>query len=216
METGRTKKEALHILLYVPNIIGYIRILLILLGSLYLEYPATFLCFYCISASLDFIDGWAARTLNQQSSFGAWLDVIIDNLSRTLLWTHVFRWGWMVSSVEWITFVCNHQVGAKWREKCYKSEAVKLNVTVPAFVEKVMANGFKTPLGFLVISGSHVLPIWIYGIESSFLENYLPFAFCVGVGLVLGIGRLICLSVELWCIQKHIRELLWEDQIEAA
>ena len=30
-----------------------------------------------------------ARRLNQVSKFGAWFDLFIDNLSRTLLWTNI-------------------------------------------------------------------------------------------------------------------------------
>ena len=36
-------------------------------------------------------DGYFARTLNQVSSFGAWLDVVLDNLGRGILWTHLFK-----------------------------------------------------------------------------------------------------------------------------
>jgi phosphatidylglycerophosphate synthase len=35
------------------------------------------------------VDGWAARRFNQVSTFGAWLDVIIDNIGRGILWTRI-------------------------------------------------------------------------------------------------------------------------------
>jgi phosphatidylglycerophosphate synthase len=35
------------------------------------------------------VDGWAARRFEQVSRFGAWLDVVIDNIGRTMIWTRV-------------------------------------------------------------------------------------------------------------------------------
>ena len=44
----------------------------------------SFLCGYHLA-----VDGWAARRFNQQTKFGAWLDVIIDNIGRGILWTNI-------------------------------------------------------------------------------------------------------------------------------
>lgn len=35
------------------------------------------------------IDGWTARRFNQVSTYGAWLDVVIDNVGRGILWTRI-------------------------------------------------------------------------------------------------------------------------------
>jgi phosphatidylglycerophosphate synthase len=35
------------------------------------------------------VDGWAARKFNQVSKFGAWFDVVIDNIGRGILWTRI-------------------------------------------------------------------------------------------------------------------------------
>jgi phosphatidylglycerophosphate synthase len=57
---------------------GYVRLILIITGHLFKdESPFTAVLFYAIFATLDGIDGWVARKLNQCSSFGAWV-------SRTL------------------------------------------------------------------------------------------------------------------------------------
>jgi phosphatidylglycerophosphate synthase len=37
------------------------------------------------------VDGWVARRLEQTSRFGAWLDVVVDNLSRGMLWSMLFE-----------------------------------------------------------------------------------------------------------------------------
>lgn len=37
------------------------------------------------------MDGWLARRLGQSSRFGAWLDVVVDNLGRGMLWSLLFE-----------------------------------------------------------------------------------------------------------------------------
>jgi phosphatidylglycerophosphate synthase len=39
---------------------------------------------------IDF-DGYFARLLKQTSSLGSWLDVIIDNLGRGILWVNIHQ-----------------------------------------------------------------------------------------------------------------------------
>ncbi|MEL6259068.1 MAG: CDP-alcohol phosphatidyltransferase family protein [Pseudomonadota bacterium] len=52
---------------------------------------------FLLAAGTDFLDGWAARALNAQSAFGAWLDPIADKLLVAavlipLSWG--FGWSW--------------------------------------------------------------------------------------------------------------------------
>lgn len=88
---------------------GYARLVLIIAAHhIKDESPETAVLLYAIFAACDGIDGYAARKLNQCSSFGAWvkdrlkkskklplisinllqLDVIIDNIGRTLIWSN--------------------------------------------------------------------------------------------------------------------------------
>uniref|UniRef100_A0A3Q2E6G0 CDP-diacylglycerol--inositol 3-phosphatidyltransferase n=1 Tax=Cyprinodon variegatus TaxID=28743 RepID=A0A3Q2E6G0_CYPVA len=75
-----------NIFLFVPNLIGYSRVLLALL-SFYLmpccPWPAV--CCYLLSALLDAFDGHAARLLNQSSRFGAMLDMLTDRCATMCL-----------------------------------------------------------------------------------------------------------------------------------
>lgn len=75
-----------NIFLFVPNLIGYARIVLALL-SFYLmpccPWPAVF-C-YILSALLDAFDGHAARALNQSTKFGAMLDMLTDRCATMCL-----------------------------------------------------------------------------------------------------------------------------------
>ncbi|XP_034448572.1 CDP-diacylglycerol--inositol 3-phosphatidyltransferase [Hippoglossus hippoglossus] len=75
-----------NIFLFVPNLIGYARVVLALL-SFYLmpisPWPAIF-C-YLLSALLDAVDGHAARALNQCTKFGAMLDMLTDRCATMCL-----------------------------------------------------------------------------------------------------------------------------------
>jgi len=75
-----------NIYLFVPNLIGFARIILSLI-SFYLmpfDYIKATVC-YVLSALLDAIDGYAARALNQSTKFGAILDQLTDRCSTMCL-----------------------------------------------------------------------------------------------------------------------------------
>lgn len=75
-----------NIFLFVPNLIGYARVVLALI-SFYLmpwsPWPAVF-C-YLLSALLDAFDGHAARALNQSTKFGAMMDMLTDRCATMCL-----------------------------------------------------------------------------------------------------------------------------------
>ncbi|KAH8584621.1 CDP-diacylglycerol-inositol 3-phosphatidyltransferase isoform 1 phosphatidylinositol synthase ns synthase PI synthase [Cryptosporidium sp. chipmunk genotype I] len=78
-----TKKS---ILLYVPNLIGYLRILLGLTPLIInTEYYYISIIFYGISQILDAFDGHFARLLMQETKFGAMLDMITDRCSTVII-----------------------------------------------------------------------------------------------------------------------------------
>ena len=65
--------------------------------------------------------------------------------------------------------------------------------------------GFKTPLGTVAITGLHVLPIWLYGRKAQALR-YVTALDSIAYSLVF--ARIICASVEVWCLWKYILLLL--------
>ncbi|CRH02406.1 CDP-diacylglycerol--inositol 3-phosphatidyltransferase, putative [Plasmodium relictum] len=76
-----------NVYLYIPNIIGYIRVILALLGFMVCQQNLLiFIIFYSTSQILDALDGWTARKFNQTSVFGQILDQITDRLSTSLLY----------------------------------------------------------------------------------------------------------------------------------
>ncbi|CAG9471970.1 unnamed protein product [Plasmodium vivax] len=79
------KKRSVY--LYIPNIIGYIRVILALWGFVVCRKNLIlFAVLYATSQILDAFDGWTARKFNQTSVFGQILDQITDRLSTTLLY----------------------------------------------------------------------------------------------------------------------------------
>ena len=76
----------LKILLYIPNIIGYLRILLLILAYTLQKTSYTlFFTSYFLSFALDALDGIAARALNQCSKYGAVLDMLTDRMATLLI-----------------------------------------------------------------------------------------------------------------------------------
>uniref|UniRef100_A0A336KH25 CDP-diacylglycerol--inositol 3-phosphatidyltransferase n=1 Tax=Culicoides sonorensis TaxID=179676 RepID=A0A336KH25_CULSO len=71
--------ETENVFLFIPNIIGYARIILALVSFYYMpsDYLVSATC-YIVSVILDALDGHAARQFNQSSKFGAMLDQLTD------------------------------------------------------------------------------------------------------------------------------------------
>ena len=80
------KKEYLDVIFYVPNLIGYARIVLTGLFMYYAfsDWQTAIVC-YIASFSLDFFDGYFARLLNQCSKLGQVLDMVTDRCSTAVL-----------------------------------------------------------------------------------------------------------------------------------
>ncbi|XP_003739019.1 CDP-diacylglycerol--inositol 3-phosphatidyltransferase [Galendromus occidentalis] len=75
-----------NIFLFIPNMIGYGRIILALLSFYFMpfDYSRAFWC-YMLSAFLDAWDGHAARYFNQSTKFGALLDQLTDRCGTMCL-----------------------------------------------------------------------------------------------------------------------------------
>eukprot|EP01029_Cantina_marsupialis_P029411 TRINITY_DN780282_c0_g1_i1.p1 TRINITY_DN780282_c0_g1~~TRINITY_DN780282_c0_g1_i1.p1 ORF type:complete len:230 (+),score=32.48 TRINITY_DN780282_c0_g1_i1:46-690(+) len=80
---------------FVPNLIGYVRIILAFIAFYFaFDKPCVFLSCYSLSYLLDALDGYAARSLNQCSRFGAVLDMICDRFCTITIYvylTHFYK-----------------------------------------------------------------------------------------------------------------------------
>ncbi|KAK1232946.1 hypothetical protein PQX77_003860 [Marasmius sp. AFHP31] len=75
-----------NVFLFVPNLIGYTRIILAGLSLHFMSYhPRYCTAAYVISCLLDAVDGPAARALGQSSKFGAVLDMVTDRCTTSCL-----------------------------------------------------------------------------------------------------------------------------------
>ncbi|XP_054161065.1 CDP-diacylglycerol--inositol 3-phosphatidyltransferase-like [Oppia nitens] len=75
-----------NIFLFVPNLIGFARIVLALVSfALMVDHYLLATCFYVTSALLDAFDGMAARRYNQSTRFGAMLDQLTDRCATMAL-----------------------------------------------------------------------------------------------------------------------------------
>eukprot|EP00035_Acanthoeca_spectabilis_P024311 m.453271 g.453271 ORF g.453271 m.453271 type:complete len:230 (-) comp20470_c0_seq1:610-1299(-) len=75
-----------QVLLFVPNLIGYARIILLVAALPYMQTdPVTAMVLYFLSSFLDAFDGAAARALGQSSSLGALLDMLTDRVGTCVL-----------------------------------------------------------------------------------------------------------------------------------
>ncbi|EXJ93360.1 CDP-diacylglycerol-inositol 3-phosphatidyltransferase [Capronia coronata CBS 617.96] len=78
--------EQENIFLFIPNIIGYTRIVLAIASLYYMPlHPRTCSGLYSFSCILDAADGLAARRYNQSTTFGAVLDMVTDRCTTSCL-----------------------------------------------------------------------------------------------------------------------------------
>ncbi|CAM6088564.1 unnamed protein product [Calypogeia fissa] len=93
--TKRTGYRSWPVYLYVPNLIGYARILASCSAfAVAFTNKLLFVILYLISFVCDELDGRFARMLNQTSTFGAVLDMLTDRVSTAALLvvlTHVYK-----------------------------------------------------------------------------------------------------------------------------
>ena len=119
-------------LLLPPNLVCHLRLLLALIAAAAASSgssnagPAVWL--FAASLGLDAVDGWLARRLHQQTSFGAFYDVAVDIATRALLWCGTCSSGsgagpfaGLPVALEGVTFACTHATGgAAWKTGCFR------------------------------------------------------------------------------------------------
>lgn len=87
-------EDGIPIPLYVPNVLGYIRFVLIIASWPFaLTDPQTFLALYGSSYLLGAIDGPLAKILGQESFFGTQLDILMSRFATSSLLFAVLKLG---------------------------------------------------------------------------------------------------------------------------
>ena len=208
--------SSLPVYLYIPNILGYARIVLAFYG-IYLSgsNPVGAVVTFVVSASLDLVDGILARRLQQTSSLGIVLDIGADNILRTCCWIAAAchedaspllkTLASAIVCLEWITMLAT-QLHAAHSQVHWKSEREK----DPWLVRALYANGFKNPIGAVTMYGLFSANLWTYGEFHPVLYDRIPlfelFKFTAYFGRALGI------CVEVWMIKGYISLVLEKDK----
>lgn len=208
---------ALPVVLYIPNILGYIRILLAFYALHQSgDEPTRAVILFILSASLDLIDGILARSLNQISSFGVLLDIVADNILRTCGWMAVailpttsikmHMVTATIISLEWMTMLAT-QLHANSGSSQQHWKLQRDND--PWIVRALFANNFKNPLGILSMYGLFSSYLFAFGAEHSQIHNAVPlFEFFQYTAYL---GRALSLVVECWMIKNYASLVIEKD-----
>ena len=146
--------------------------------------------------------------MNQCSKFGEFLDVLADNIARTILWMCLWKQlsgVCMIFSVfpvclEWTCFVASHTI-----EECNWKDLPHNKVPPPYIIRKVFENGFKNIWGTLAVSGLFLLPLYLYMSSFGLMED-IPFML-----IILICCRVFCAIAECWIVMNHIRTMIVLD-----
>ncbi|KAB2571399.1 putative cdp-diacylglycerol-inositol 3-phosphatidyltransferase pis protein [Lasiodiplodia theobromae] len=86
LKAASQPEEVENIFMFIPNQIGYSRIVLAVASLYYMPlHPRTCSLLYSVSCLLDALDGLAARRFNQSTKFGAVLDMVTDRCTTACL-----------------------------------------------------------------------------------------------------------------------------------
>ena len=235
MKMKGVKKSSWPILFLLPNILGYIRIILSFYGfrSALQNQPRQAVNIWIAAALLDLFDGAAARMLNQCSQLGTVLDVVADNILRTVVWiaamievksytptneNEICCWA-AVICLEWITFFCsqNNQMTQKGdRHIHWKDFDVKR--APPPWVHAVFKNNFRSIPGALAIYGLFVSPFGTYIWYSDRLQksswpsqllSERDMSMLIKISYA---GRLLSASVEVWLCCEYVRGVIARER----
>mmetsp|Transcript_7055 Transcript_7055/g.11769 ORF Transcript_7055/g.11769 Transcript_7055/m.11769 type:complete len:300 (-) Transcript_7055:61-960(-) len=235
-----TSDSAWPIVLYVPNLMGYLRICLSASGLVFaMQQQASMALNTWVAASLlDLFDGIAAKRLNQCSKFGVLLDVLADNILRTIIWVaaimeslkqnqdeervilKVCCWTALIC-LEWITMVCSQCNQANSDKGHWKD--FQRGRKAPFWIEAVFKNNFRSLFGSVAIFGLFVSPLGSYVWAADrlskttwpwkvLLESEFAALFLIRSSYV---GRVLCVVVECWLCSEYICGLIYHDTMQS-
>ncbi|KAL7446507.1 hypothetical protein ACHAXM_010222 [Skeletonema potamos] len=231
-----TSKSSWPIILYAPNLMGYLRIVLSVYGfvSAIHQQASLALNTWIAASLLDLFDGIAARRLNQCSKFGVLLDILADNILRTVVWisaiveslkdndervtAKVCCWT-AVLCLEWTTMVCSQCNQANSGFEHWKD--FQKGRKAPFWIEAVFKNNFRSIPGTIALFGLFVAPFGSYVWAADRLtKTTWPWKVLSEDAALLLIrsayvGRLLCVLVECWLCLEYISGLIHHDVLES-
>ncbi|XP_033095312.1 CDP-diacylglycerol--inositol 3-phosphatidyltransferase-like [Anneissia japonica] len=162
------RRPSRNIYLFVPNIIGYIRIVLLGIAChlLYLDWYLEGSFMYIVFIVLDYVDGYYARKLNQCTVFGGLFDAMIDLLGETLMSMHIaVRYPSYINLIQFHIFFA---LGCEWLSTSAHGSCGSMNVKTSTtallkfYYDKIMDYswfGYNAFLALVNISSYNMGPI---------------------------------------------------------
>jgi len=211
-------RSKIGILFFVPNLIGYARMLMAICAATCLPtHVWAFIILMLLSMFTDMLDGVAARKLNQCSRFGEMLDILADNACRMLAWIALFVVSGekmskldaalcvIIPTMEWVAMLCS-QIVAFDEGKHWKTN----HQNAPWIVREIFRGGFWNPIGALTIAGIFGLPL----AKLARVCKLPPLCLLVldWAILLLYIGRALGARAEIWVITSFFDKVLEADR----
>eukprot|EP00804_Cyclotella_cryptica_P011425 CCRYP_016372-RA/>CCRYP_016372-RA protein AED:0.00 eAED:0.00 QI:302/-1/1/1/-1/1/1/185/305 len=213
---------------YIPNLMGYARIFLAFYGyqAAMKNQPNQALNRWIVAAVLDLFDGIVARRLNQCSKFGVLLDIVADNILRSIVWISAITetrkdsdvsvipiiWTALIF-LEWITMFCSQsKVNESSEENHWKDMD---NTHTPFWVEAVFRNNFKTVPGISAICGLFIAPLasYVFYAEETWARNLLSRRGTFFFLLLSHAARTLSALVELWICLDYTRHIIKQEYV---
>lgn len=102
---------------YVPNLLNYARLVLLIIVILIIpKYPLKAFLINLLAGNLDMIDGIYARSFDQRSKFGAFLDHSMDRLSTSIILVYLavrYKQFWFVFlSIQFVELIMDFLMGS--------------------------------------------------------------------------------------------------------
>jgi len=198
--------EETKVFYFIPNIIGYIRIILACIA--FWQYNSPFLFFFCYALSefLDAVDGYAARLFHQSSTYGAVLDMVTDRCSTSALlvvlakfypaWMNLFN---LIIAID-ITSHYAHLYSSLSRGKTHKQVDANTNYFIRLYY------GNRNVLFTLCAANEAMfLALYLY----NFYPNYWVIIFLI---IVLP-GGLFKQFMNVWQMIQAFQEMAETDQV---
>ena len=213
---GDYSTQKRKVLFFVPNVVCYCRIILALwASSIHSTQHYTFVALVFVACGTDILDGFLARKLNQCSEIGIFLDVVADNILRTVLWTAVSHANERLSAIcafviciEWTCFCCT-QISAQAEKSDKHWKDIARNSTTPWIIQKYFENGFRNVLGGGGILALFFCPLFFYVQSNIGFGEHGKLANVVGIALVC--FRLLDMYVETHFILLYVDTVLERD-----
>ncbi|KAL7488528.1 hypothetical protein ACHAW6_014141 [Cyclotella cf. meneghiniana] len=213
---------------YVPNLMGYMRIFLAFYGyhAAIKNQPDQALNRWIAASVLDLFDGMVARRLNQCSRLGVLLDIVADNILRSIVWisaiTEARKDGdlsvapiiWTaIIFLEWITMFCSQsKVNERTQDDHWKDMEYR---HPPVWVGAVFKNNFKTIPGIIAICGLFIAPLasYVFYAEETWAKSLLSVRGTFCLLFLSHAARTLSALVELWICLDYTRDIIKQEWV---